>query len=81
MLNSYIWHLYLESGGNNVVEMFRRNIGEELTEEYAEEIIRMKKYFCIMGDLVYEEGQQIRDLIQIIKRFEEETEDSFVENE
>ena len=81
MLNSYIWHLYLESGGNNVVEMFRRNIGEELTEEYAEEIIRMKKYFCIMGDLVYEEGQQIRDLIQIIKGFEEETEDSFVENE
>lgn len=81
MFNRYIWNLYLESGGNNVVEMFRRNIEEELTEEYVEEIVRLRKYFCIMDDLAEEEGQQIRNLIQISKELDEEEKEDLFEDE
>ncbi len=71
MINRYTWNLYLKSGGSKVVDMFRRNIEQELTEEYAEEIIRLKKYFCIMTDIAEDEGRQIKDLIQINKELEE----------
>ncbi len=50
MVNRYMWNLYLQSGGNRVVEVFRRNLAEQLTEEYAEEIARMRKYYCINDD-------------------------------
>ena len=39
MLNKYIWSLYLKSGGNDVVEMFRRNMEGKLTAEYADRIV------------------------------------------
>lgn len=81
MFNKYIWNLYLKSGGNNVVEMFRRNIGKDLSEEYVEEIVRMRKYFCIMGNLAEEEGQQIRDLIQINMELKEEEKEVFFEKD
>ena len=47
MFNRYMWDLYIQSGGDKVVEMFRRNLAEQLTDEYAEEIARMRKYYCI----------------------------------
>ena len=51
MLNKYIWNLYLKSGGNKVVEMFRRNLSEKLTLEYAEEVVRMRRVYCVMNEL------------------------------
>ena len=51
MLNRYVWKLYLESGGNKVVEMFRRNLEDNLTNEYADEIVRMHKVYCPMSDV------------------------------
>ena len=67
MFNRYMWDLYIQSGGDRVVEMFRRNLAEQLTDEYAEEIARMRKYYCIndnAGDAV---RVQIEDLIQLYK--------------
>ena len=46
MLNRYIWELYLNSGGTRVVELFRKNLEDELTEEYAEKIALMHKRCC-----------------------------------
>ena len=30
MLNPYVWKLYLDSGGSEIVEMFRRNMSEKV---------------------------------------------------
>lgn len=63
MLNQYVWDLYLKSGGSEVVEMFRRNLGDELSEEFAQEIVRLQKSYCVMEDIAEENGEQIRNLI------------------
>ena len=63
MLNHYVWNLYLKSGGAAIVEMFRRNLGEKLTEEYAQEIIRLQKAYCVLDGNAEETGEQIHDLI------------------
>ena len=65
MLNKYVWNLYLKSGGNSVVEMFRRNLSEELTTEYADKISQMRREYCIMEDLKEATKEQIKDLIQL----------------
>lgn len=44
MLNKYVWNLYLESGGKDIVEMFRRNMEDKLTVEYADKLPRCTKY-------------------------------------
>lgn len=64
MLNKYIWSLYLKSGGNDVVEMFRRNMEEKLTAEYADGIVRMHRVYCPMEEVSNEIGYQIKDLIE-----------------
>lgn len=64
MLNRYVWNLYLESGGKKVVEMFRRNLSEELTTEYAEKIFQMCGEYCIKEVLKERTRVQIEDLIQ-----------------
>ena len=65
MLNKYIWNLYLKSGGNKVVEMFRRNLSEKLTLEYAEEVVRMRRVYCVMSELQLLMREQIEDLIRL----------------
>ena len=64
MLNQYVWKLYLQSGGAKIVEMFRRNLGEKLTEEYAREIVRLQKSYCVMDGNAEETGNQIKELIE-----------------
>ena len=56
MLNKYIWSLYLKSGGKDVVEMFRRNMEDQLTTEYADEIVKMHKVYCPMEEVSNEIG-------------------------
>ena len=58
-----MWKLYLKSGGSEVVEMFRRNLGGKLTEEYVDQIVLLQKAYCVMDDTAEETGEQIRDLI------------------
>ena len=64
MLNKYIWNLYLESGGIDIVEMFRRNTEEKLSAEYADEIVAMHSAYCPMREVSNEIGNQIRGLIE-----------------
>ena len=74
MFNRYMWDLYIQSGGDKVVELFRRNLAEQLTDEYAEEIARMRKYYCIndnAGDVV---RVQIEELIKLYKEYDDSLE-------
>lgn len=81
MLNKYIWELYLKSGGASIVEMFRRNMEDKLTAEYADEIVRMHKGYCPMEEVSTEIGYQIKDLIKaydLISEIEIEEDNSSV---
>ena len=64
MLNKYVWSLYLKSGGNSVVEMFRRNMEDKITVEYANEIVKMHNVYCPMEEVSNEIGHQIKDLVK-----------------
>ena len=61
MFNKYMWNLYLQSGGNDTVEMFHRNLADNLTEEYAEIVSDMRKYYCINENAGEVIDVQIRD--------------------
>ena len=63
MLNPYVWKIYLEAGGQEIVNMFRRNLGENLTEEYVDQITLLQKSYCVMDDIIEESAVQIKDLI------------------
>ena len=76
-----MWNLYLQSGGNNVVDMFRRNLADHLTEEYAEKVADMRQYYCINADAGRVIEIQIRDLIQTYEDIEKELGEEAEEDE
>jgi len=43
MFNSYVWDVYLKAGGNNVVDMFRQNLKEEMSQDYINKIKAMSQ--------------------------------------
>ena len=76
MLNRYIWELYLNSGGTRVVELFRKNLEDELTEEYAEEIALMHKRYCPMEGLSNEIENQLKALAEEYRNIKNEADDA-----
>ena len=46
MFNDYIWQTYLNAGGIEVVEKFRRNLTDGFSEEYADFISDLHKCYC-----------------------------------
>ena len=81
MLNRYIWNLYLNSGGTKVVEMFRRNLEDSLTDEYAEAIVRMHKAYCPMEELSNEIGEQLKALAEEFRNIKNEAGDAEMSEE
>ena len=81
MLNRYIWELYLNSGGTRVVELFRKNLEDELTEEYAEEIALMHKRYCPMEGLSNEIENQLKALAEEYRNIKNEADDAEMSEE
>ncbi|MDD7292879.1 MAG: hypothetical protein PUG83_05160 [Clostridiaceae bacterium] len=46
MFNDYVWQTYLNAGGKDVVEMFRKNFEEEFSEEFIDNIVRFRENYC-----------------------------------
>ena len=46
MFNQYLWENYLNSGGNEVVDMFKKNLAKNLTKNYADQIAKLHRYYC-----------------------------------
>ncbi|MGN0633648.1 MAG: hypothetical protein ACI4JW_07235, partial [Oscillospiraceae bacterium] len=46
MFNDYMWQTYLNAGGREVVEKFRRNLTDDFSEEYADFIADLHKCYC-----------------------------------
>ena len=51
MFNQYIWNNYLEAGGKKVAQMFEKNLTEEFTEEYIDQIAELHKCYCPSKDI------------------------------
>ena len=62
MLNRFVWDTYLKSGGNDVVEMFRKNLAEKYSEDYAEQIRSMVARYCPMESVLNELGERLMQL-------------------
>lgn len=73
MLNKYIWDLYLQSGGNKVVDMFRQNLSDKLTKDYAVHINRMRKVYCVNEGFEEETREQLQVLIKTLEETLEES--------
>ena len=61
-LYDLVWETYLKSGGNDVVEMFRKNLAEEYSEDYAKQIRSMVARYCPMDSVLNELEERLMQL-------------------
>ena len=79
MLNKYEWELYLKAGGQQVVDMFNRNLSENFTQEYIDNIIQFHSFYCPSKNISQRLESQLNDLIEECKA-EKGTPFSFLAN-
>ena len=79
MLNKYEWELYLKAGGQQVVDMFNRNLSENFTQEYIDNIIQFHSFYCPSKNISQRLESQLNDLIKECKA-EKGTPFSFLAN-
>lgn len=63
MLNEYSWKLYLNAGGQDTVDMFKRCLVHEMPKDFAEEAKRLQALYCSVGieDDTYDELLQLSE--------------------
>ena len=61
MLNRYVWQLYLKAGGENTVSFFQRNLEEELSGTYAEQVGVFQGEYCASSGVVREAVEQLKE--------------------
>ena len=66
MLNSYIWELYKQTEGTQVINMFRKNLTVKLQKAYADEIRRLHIRYAI-EDVASDAYEQLLELSAAIK--------------
>ena len=63
MLNSYVWDLYLKSGGDKAVAFFKNNLSPSLPLAYAEGIANFHKQYSVSKDIVNLTRNELLDYI------------------
>ena len=66
MFNEYVWNLYLESGGKDIVSQFENNLTGEHTEEYANFICKLHKEYCPSKNVNDELSNYLKQLFEDI---------------
>ena len=66
MLNNYIWKLYKQADGTQVINMFRKNLTGKLEQTYADEIKRFQLRYAI-EDVAADNYEQLLELTKVIK--------------
>lgn len=59
MYNDYVWNLYLSAGGSKVVDMFKSNFENGLTETYGQKIRQLRSAYCPMKGLLRETSRAL----------------------
>ena len=66
MLNNYIWELYKQAEGNQVINMFRENLVGKLPKKYADEIERLQSRYSV-ENVAKDNKEQLLELSKAIK--------------
>ena len=67
MFNDYVWQIYLNAGGKNVVELFEQNLSENLSLEYIKTIEKFRSSYCPVLTIIEETTQQLQTLSKDLK--------------
>ena len=70
MINRYVWNLYLKSGGEQTVKLFRYNLYKRFSSEYVSEIKRMQEYYCVSKGVIADTEWQLQTVISTINELE-----------
>lgn len=68
MINEFVWNLYLKSGGQDVVDMFRHNLTEDFTTEYVDAVKDMHLYYCASRNKVEDTSEQLMALVEELSK-------------
>ncbi len=52
MFNEYVWKIYLNADGKNIVDLFEKNLSGDLTPSYAKSISALHKSYCASSVIV-----------------------------
>ena len=67
MINQYVWKLYLESGGNEVVKAFEQNLAHRFTKKYSEFIGGLRQKYTVSKWIIDNEFDQMIQLYEFYK--------------
>ena len=70
MVNKYVWDLYLKSGGNQTVKLFRDNLYKRFSSDYASGIRKMQEHFCVSKDIIDDTEWQLQTVRSTINKME-----------
>lgn len=62
MFNEYVWQIYLNAGGKEIVSFFEKNLVDEYTKEYANRICEFHKVYCPTMTIIQNSKLQLEQL-------------------
>ena len=70
MVNKYVWDLYLKSGGDQTVKLFRDKLYKRFSSDYASGIRKMQEYYCVSEDIITDTEWQLQSVCSTINGME-----------
>ena len=70
MINKYVWDLYLKSGGNQTVKLFRDNLYKSFSPDYVSGIRKMQEHFCVSKEIIADTECQLQTVCSTINEME-----------
>ena len=68
MLNKYMWSLYLEARGRKIVDTFRNNIINGISEEYISFIHGLQGDYCANSEILENTQDMLQEVCAIVKQ-------------
>ncbi|MBQ4616898.1 MAG: hypothetical protein IJB27_00810 [Clostridia bacterium] len=67
MFNEYVWKIYLNADGKNIVDLFEKNLSGDLTPSYAKSISALHKSYCASSVIVDNLLNELETTYEIVK--------------
>lgn len=67
MFNEYVWKMYLNTDGKNIVDLFEKNLSGDFTSNYAESISALHQSYCASNVIVNELLSELETTYEIVK--------------
>ena len=67
MFNEYVWEMYLNGEGKNIVDLFEENLSGDLTLNYAKGISALHKSYCASSVIVNELLSELETTYEVAK--------------